>query len=102
MPVNLPRKQATDPRLLSFLSQISIRNGRLSVSEEEYESLEGEHFFQDAERRRLVSVDQGSEWSVGAVISITRDGRLLIGETTPESLWRRLEMMLRRIGGAGG
>ncbi len=102
MPVNLPSRQATDPRLLSFLAQLAGSDGRLCLSDEEYDSLEDEHFFQDAERRRLVSIDQGGEWSTGAVVSITRDGRQLIGQSAPENLWRRLEVMLRRIGGADG
>jgi hypothetical protein len=102
MPVNLPLKQATDPRLLSFLAQIAGSEGRICLSDEEYEMLEGKHFFQDAWRRRLISIDGGGEWSTGAVVSITREGRIMIGEPAPESLWRRLEVMLRRIGGADG
>ena len=100
MPVNLPQKQPTDPRLLALLSQIAA-DGRIALSEEEYEVLEEERFFQDGLRRDLVSIDCGGEWSTGAVISITRHGRLLIGQPRPESLWKRLEMMFRhRIGGA--
>ncbi|WJH40879.1 hypothetical protein N7E02_10025 [Aliirhizobium terrae] len=64
--------------------------------------LEDKHFFQDAWRRRLISIDEGGEWSTGAVISITREGRIVIGEPAAESLWKRLEVMLRRIGGVGG
>jgi hypothetical protein len=102
MPVNLPQKRAIEPMLLSFLAQIAGSDGRLCLSDEEYETLEGRHFFRDAWRRRLISIDEGGEWSTGAVISLTREGRILIGEPAPESLWRRLEVMLRRIGGADG
>lgn len=101
MPVDLPRKQPTDPKLLSLLAAIARSDGRLCISDDEYGKLEDESFFRTAERSRLVRIDHGGEWMDGAVISITRAGRLLIGDVAPENIWRRLELMLRRsIGGA--
>lgn len=103
MPVNLPQKPPRDPRLLSLLGHIAESSGHLCLSEDEYEFLEEEQFFQDAARNKLISIDHGGEWSTGAVISITRQGRLIIGLPEPESIWKRLEgLFRRRIGGADG
>ncbi len=103
MPVNLPQKPPIDPRLLTLLSQIAESSGRLGLSEDEYGLLEEESFFQDAARNDLISIDHGGEWSTGAVISITRQGRLMIGSPQPESIWKRLEgLFRRRIGGPEG
>ncbi len=101
MPVNLPQKPPTDPRLLSLLGNIADHSGRLCLPEDEYERIEEEAFFQDAARNNLVNIDLGGEWSTGAVISITRQGRLMIGSQEPEGLWKRIEgLFRRRIGGA--
>ncbi len=103
MPVNLPQTQSIDPRLLSFLGQIAGNRGHLLLCEEDYEILEDENFFRDALRRDLVRVDQGGEWSAGAIVSITRHGRSLIGEPERLSLWRKIEIMFRqKSGGTGG
>jgi hypothetical protein len=103
MPVNLPQKPPTDPRLLTLLGHIAENSGRLCLSEDEYEFLEAETFFQDAARNMLITIDHGGEWSTGAVISITREGRLMIGSPEPESIWKKLEgLFRRRIGGADG
>jgi hypothetical protein len=102
MPVNLPQTQPIDPRLLSFLGQIAGNRGHLLLCEEDYEILEEENFFRDAMQRNLVRIDQGGEWSAGAIISITRQGRLLIGQPERQSLWRKIEVMFRqRSGGTG-
>ncbi len=86
-----------------LLGRVAESSGRLSLPEDEYETLEEELFFQDAARNNLISVDRGGEWSTGAIISITRQGRLLIGAPEPESIWKRLEgLFRRRIGGADG
>lgn len=101
MPVNLPQKPPTDPRLLTFLGKIAENSGRLCLSEDDYELMEEELFFQDAARKNLISIDHGGEWSSGAVVSITRQGRLMIGYPVPETIWKRVEILLRRrIGGA--
>jgi len=104
MPVNLPQKSPIDPRLLTLLGHIAeSSSGRLCLSDDEYEFLEEEAFFLDAARNDLINIDHGGEWSMGAVISITRQGRLMIGSPEPESIWKRLEGLLRRrIGGADG
>ncbi|TNM62548.1 hypothetical protein [Aliirhizobium smilacinae] len=103
MPVNLPQKPPTDPRLLTLLGHIAESSGRLCLSEDEYEFLEEESFFQDAARKNLISIDHGGEWSSGAVIAITRQGRLMIGYPEPENIWKRLEVLFRRrTGGADG
>lgn len=104
MPVNLPQKAPIDPRLLTLLGHIAENSsGRLCLSDDEYEFLEEEAFFLDATRNDLINIDHGGEWSTGAVISITRQGRLIIGSPEPESIWKRLEgMFRRRIGGADG
>jgi len=103
MPVDFPKKPPTDPRLLTLLGHIAENSGRLCLSEDEYEFLEEENFFQDAARKNLINIDHGGEWSTGAVISITREGRLMIGAPEPESIWKRLEgLFRRRIGGADG
>lgn len=103
MPVNLPQKPPTDPRLLTLLGHIAESSGRLCLSEDEYEFLETETFFRDAARNKLITIDHGGEWSTGAVISITREGRLMIGSPVPESIWKKLEgLFRRRIGGADG
>jgi hypothetical protein len=96
MPVDLPQKQPIDPRLLALLGRIVGNNGSLSLSEDEYEVLEEERFFQDAAQCHLVSIDHGGEWTIGAIISITAKGRALLGEPAPESLWKRLEVVFRR------
>ncbi len=104
MPVNLPQKPPIDPRLLTLLGHIAeSSSGRLCLSDDEYEFLEEEAFFLDAARNDLINIDHGGEWSMGAVISITRQGRLMIGSPEPESIWKRLEgLFRRRIGGADG
>lgn len=103
MPVNLPQKSPIEPRLLTLLGHVAESSGRLCLSEDEYEFLEAETFFQDAARNKLITIDHGGEWSTGAVISITREGRLMIGSPEPESIWKRLEgLFRRRIGGADG
>lgn len=104
MPVNLPQKSPIDPRLLTLLGHIAeSSSGRLCLSDDEYEFLEEEAFFLDAARNDLINIDHGGEWSMGAVISITRQGRLMIGSPEPESIWKRLEgLFRRRIGGADG
>lgn len=104
MPVNLPQKPRIDPRLLTLLGHIAeSSSGRLCLSDDEYEFLEEELFFQDAARNKLISIDHGGEWSTGAVISITREGRLMIGLPEPENIWKKLEgLFRRRIGGADG
>ncbi|AYD02297.1 hypothetical protein NCHU2750_29120 [Neorhizobium sp. NCHU2750] len=102
MPVKLPQTEPIDPRLLSFLGQVAVNRGHLLLCEEDYEILEDESFFRDAARRGLVTVDQGGEWSSGAIISITRHGRALIGEPERQGFWKRLELMFRqRSGGTG-
>lgn len=96
LPVNLPPKPSTDPRLLALLSQIAGTSGHICLAEDEFDALEREHYFRDAAHRRLLRVDEGGEWSTGTVISITREGRMLIGELPPVSLWKRLGLALRR------
>lgn len=104
MPVNLPQKPPIDPRLLTLLGHIAeTPSGRLCLSDDEYEFLEEEAFFLDAARNDLINIDHGGEWSTGAVISITRQGRMMIGAREPESIWKRIEgVFRRRIGGADG
>ena len=101
MPVNLPHNQATDPRLLTLLNQIMENGGSLSLTEEEHARLQEEVFFADAERCNLLTTDHGGEWMSGAVVSITRQGKLMIGAAGSENPWKRLESILRRrIGGS--
>jgi hypothetical protein len=96
VPVSLPRRQSADPRLLALLGNIAAMDGSICFAEHEFAALEQEDYFRNAERDRLIHIDEGGEWTVGTVVSITQQGRQVIGELPTPSLWKRLGLAFRR------
>ena len=102
MPVKLPSKQPTDPRLLSLLHRMAANRGTILLTDEEYAEIEHEPYFSDAEQRRLFRVDTGGEWSTGAVLFMTRAGAALVAPPSETRFWRRIEELFRRSMGGDG
>lgn len=92
MPVSLPKNYSADDGVLLLLRTIAAADGgALLVSEEEFAALEHDGALPRAERRGFVRVDEGGEWTVGAVLAITPAGRSAVGLET--------EVPLARTGG---
>jgi hypothetical protein len=103
MPVSLPDREPTDPRLLALLQQIANTDGALALFDEEVAALERQGILEKAERNGLIRVDQGGEWTTGGVLFITNRGLSSIGLQPKPGPFRQasrfLDQALRRFGG---
>ncbi|MDE1159198.1 MAG: hypothetical protein PW791_13200 [Neorhizobium sp.] len=102
MPVSLPDREPTDPRMLALLQQIANADGALALFDEEITALERQGLIEKAENDGLIRIDQGGEWTSGGVLFITNRGLVAIGLQPRPGVMKQasrfLDQALRRFG----